>query len=410
MNTAVSTLPTSQPENQVLRSRCGRILKLGMGLGLALSLSACSIFQPIADMFSDDKTEQPAQLTDLNEEVRLTRRWSVNVGDGQGKYYSQLHPAIDRDMIFTASANGTVVAVNRASGNVEWRVRSDRSISGAVGASNGLVLFGTREAEVIALDQFSGRELWRAAVSSEVLSAPQTNGTIVALQTVDGKLIGLDAVTGKQNWIYETTVPALTLRGSSSPVISGNVVISGFSNGMVAAVNASNGFLLWEERVAVPQGRYDIERVIDVDGDLLLAGNTVFASSYQGNLMAFDVQTGRIVWGTEASSYHGMTQGFGNTYYVDDKSQIFGMRNNSEDVVWENKGLRLRRITAPRAIGNYVAVADFEGYLHLLSQIDGHFVGRTRVDSDGVRGNMVVDNDTIYVFGNSGRLAAYSFR
>ena len=410
MNTAVSTLPSSQPEYSSLRSRCGRALKLGLGVCFAMSLSACTILQPIADLFSDDETEQPAELTDLNEEVNLNRRWSVNVGDGQGDYYSQLHPAIDRDMIFAASANGNVVAVNRATGNVAWRVRSDRTISGAVGASNGLVLFGTREAEVVALDQFSGRELWRASVSSEVLSAPQTNGTIVALQTVDGKLIGLDAVTGAQSWIYESTIPALTLRGSSSPVISGNVVISGFSNGMVAAVNASNGFLLWEERVAVPQGRYDIERVIDVDGDLLLAGNTVFASSYQGNLMAFDVQTGRIVWGTEASSYHGMAQGFGNTYYVDDKSQIFAIRNNSEDVVWENKGLRLRRITAPRTIGNYVAVADFEGYLHLLSQIDGHFVGRTRVDNDGVRGNMVADNDTIYVFGNSGRLAAYSFR
>mgnify|MGYP003651817975 CR=1 FL=1 len=410
MNTAVSTLPSSQPECSALRSRCGRALKLGLGVCFAMSLSACTILQPIADLFSDDETEQPAELTDLNEEVRLNRRWSVNVGDGQGDYYSQLHPAIDRDMIFAASANGNVVAVNRATGDVAWRVRSDRTISGAVGASNGLVLFGTREAEVVALDQFSGREIWRASVSSEVLSAPQTNGTIVALQTVDGKLIGLDAVTGAQNWIYESTVPALTLRGSSSPVISGNVVISGFSNGMVAAVNATNGFLLWEERVAVPQGRYDIERVIDVDGDLLLAGNTVFASSYQGNLMAFDVQTGRIVWGTEASSYHGLAQGFGNTYYVDDKSQIFAIRNNSEDVVWENKGLRLRRITAPRTIGNYVAVADFEGYLHLLSQIDGHFVGRTRVDNDGVRGNMVADSDTIYVFGNSGRLAAYSFR
>lgn len=410
MSTAVSTSHSLASLSATRRSRCGQFLKLGATIGLVLSLSACSIFQPIADMFSDDKTEQPAELTDLSNEVNLTRRWSVNVGDGQGKYYSQLHPALDRDMIFAASANGTVVAVNRASGDVAWRVRSDRTISGAVGAGFGLVLFGTREAEVVALDQFSGRELWRTSVSSEVLSTPQTNGTIVALQTVDGKLIGLDAVTGKQNWIYESTVPALTLRGSSSPVISGNVVISGFSNGMVAAVNASNGFLLWEERVAVPQGRYDIERVIDVDGELLLAGNTVFASSYQGNLMAFDVQSGRIVWGKDASSYHGIAQGFGNTYYVDDKSQVVAIRNNSEDVVWENTGLRLRKITAPRTIGNYVAVADFEGYLHLLSQVDGHFVARTRVDNDGVRGNMVVDNDTVYVFGNSGRLAAYSIR
>lgn len=368
-----------------------------------LTLSSCTIFD-------NDDIEQPAELVDFDQQVRLERRWSVNVGDGQGKYYNQLTPAVDRDFIFAASADGTVMAINRASGDVEWRQRSDDLISGAVGAGFGMVLYGTREAEVIALDQISGRELWRATVSSEVVSAPQSNGRIVALQTVDGKLVALDAATGEQRWIYETTIPALTLRGSSKPVFAGNTVLAGFANGMVAAVNVNNGFLLWEERVAIPQGRYDIERVIDVDGDLLLAGSTLFASSYQGNLMGFDVQSGQITWGLEASSYHGLAQGFGNIYYVNDESRVIALRNNTDEVVWENDDLRLRRVTAPRTLGNYVAVGDFEGYLHLMSQVDGHFVSRVRVDRNGIRGNIITDSNTFYVFGNSGSLSAYSIR
>ncbi|OGT72409.1 MAG: outer membrane protein assembly factor BamB [Gammaproteobacteria bacterium RIFCSPLOWO2_02_FULL_57_10] len=398
---------------QVGRSaRTGRRLLANAALAafILLTQSACSMLDPIANLFGDDDVEQPAELQDFEQELRLNRRWSVNVGDGQGRFYNQLTPAIDREFIYAASADGTVVAINRADGDVVWRNRTDKAISGAVGAAAGMVLFGTREAEVFALDQISGNELWSAAVSSEVLSAPQTNGDIVVLQTVDGKLVGLEAVTGEQRWIYETTIPALTLRGSSKPILTGNTVIAGFSNGMIAAVNAQNGFLMWEERVAIPQGRYDIERVIDVDGDLMLSGSTVFASSYQGNLMGFDVQTGRIVWGMEASSYHGLAQGFGNIYYVNDESHLIALRSNSDQVVWENDDLRLRSLTAPRTLTNYVAVADFEGYLHLLSQVDGHFVSRVRVDGDGVRANLVTDNDTIYVFGNSGQLSAYSIR
>lgn len=393
-------------------ARTGRRLLANAALAafILLTQSACSMLDPIANLFGDDDVEQPAELQDFEQELRLNRRWSVNVGDGQGRFYNQLTPAIDREFIYAASADGTVVAINRADGDVVWRNRTDKAISGAVGAAAGMVLFGTREAEVFALDQISGNELWSAAVSSEVLSAPQTNGDIVVLQTVDGKLVGLEAVTGEQRWIYETTIPALTLRGSSKPILTGNTVIAGFSNGMIAAVNADNGFLLWEERVAIPQGRYDIERVIDVDGDLMLSGSTVFASSYQGNLMGFDVQSGRIVWGMEASSYHGLAQGFGNIYYVNDESHLIALRSNSDQVVWENDDLRLRSLTAPRTLTNYVAVADFEGYLHLLSQVDGHFVSRVRVDGDGVRANLVTDNDTIYVFGNSGQLSAYSIR
>jgi len=408
---AVVSRATSVIDAQASLSPACSLLRSAALAVMLMGLSACSVWEPIANLFGDDDVEQPAELVDFTQELRLNRRWSVNVGDGQGDYYNMLSPAIDREFIYAAAANGTVVAVERATGDVVWRERMDDvEISGGVGAGFGLVLFGTREAEVYALDQISGRQLWKASVTSEVVSAPQTNGAVVVLQTVDGKLIGLDAVTGAQTWIYETTIPALTLRGSSKPVIAGSSVIAGFANGMVAAVNASNGFLLWEERVAIPQGRYDIERVIDVDGDLLLAGNTVYASSYQGNLMAFDVQSGRIVWGIEASSYHGLAQGFGNLYYTNDESHVIALRNNTDEVVWESNALRLRSVTAPRTLGNYVAVADFEGWLHLLSQVDGHFVSRINVDGDGVRAPLVTDNDTIYVFGNSGRLTAYSIR
>ncbi len=411
MNTAVTALPARDNCSETFaRGHRKTLARMAFAALLLLTQSACSVFQPVADLFGDDDVEGPAELQDFDQELRLNRLWSTGVGDGQGRYYNQLTPAIDREFIYAAGADGTVVAINRADGDVLWRNRTDEAISGGVGAAFGMVLFGTREAEVFALDQLSGRVLWSAPVTSEVLSAPQTNGEIVVAQTVDGKLIGLDAVTGAQRWIYETTIPALTLRGNSKPVMAGDRVLAGFASGMIAAVNAENGFLLWEERVAIPQGRYDIERVIDVDGDLMLSGNTVYASSYQGNLMGLDIATGRIVWGIEASSYQGLAQGFGNIYYSNDKSHLIALRNNSDQVVWENDDLRLRSITAPATLGNYVAVADFEGYLHLLSQVDGHFVSRVRVDGDGVRASLVTDSNTIYVFGNSGTLTAYSIR
>ena len=228
------------------------------------------------------------------------------------------------------------------------------------------------------------------------------------MQTIDGRLIALEPADGRQRWVYETTVPALSLRGNSKPVISGNVVIAGFSSGIAAGVDANNGFLLWEERIAVPQGRYDIERIIDIDGDPVVVGNVVYMGSYQGNLMGLDVQTGRIVWGLPGSTYHGLALGLGNIYWVDSFSHVYAVQNNTERTVWENDSLRLRRITAPTTFNNFVAVADFEGYLHILSQIDGSFVARTRVDRDGVRAPIVADGRTIYVYGNSGRLSAYS--
>ena len=58
-------------------------------------------------------------------------------------------------------------------------------------------------------------------------------------------------------------------------------------------------------------------------------------------------------------------------------------------------------------MSSYLAVVDFEGYLHLMSQVDGEFVGRVKVGGGGARANMLTDGNKLYVFTNDGDLVAY---
>ena len=371
-------------------------------------VTGCGFSDWVRNPFGDDEDPRaPAELLDVVSETTINRNWRINVGNGQGDNYKKLTPVVDGGFVFAASDDGEIIAVNTINGDLMWQTKVEKSITGGVGAGDGIVMIGTEAAELIVFNQSNGEEVWRASVSSEILSQPKTNGDIVVAQTVDGKLIALNREDGMQRWTYETTLPALTLRGTSSPILtSEGTVVAGFSNGILVSVAAEDGVYVWEERVAVPEGQYDIERVIDVDGELLVDGSRILAASYQGNLMAFDIASGQIVWGMEASSYHGMDQGFGNIYYSDDKSHLIALRNNSSDVVWQNEELQYRDLTAPKTISNYVAIADYEGYLHLVSQIDGRIVGRTRIDNDGIRSNLIDDDGKLIVYGNSGSLVS----
>ena len=378
-------------------------------LCLMLSVvTGCGFSDWVRNPFGDDEDPRaPAELLDVVSETTINRNWRINVGNGQGDNYKKLTPVVDGGFVFAASDDGEIIAVNTINGDLMWQTEVENSITGGVGAGDGIVMIGTEAAELIVFNQSNGEEVWRASVSSEILSQPKTNGDIVVAQTVDGKLIALNREDGMQRWTYETTLPALTLRGTSSPILtSEGTVVAGFSNGILVSVAAEDGVYVWEERVAVPDGQYDIERVIDVDGELLVDGSRILAASYQGNLMAFDIASGQIVWGMEASSYHGMDQGFGNIYYSDDKGHLIALRNNSSDVVWQNEELQYRDLTAPKTISNYVAIADYEGYLHLVSQIDGRIVGRTRIDNDGIRSNLIDDDGKLIVYGNSGSLVS----
>jgi len=359
---------------------------------------------------SSKKELPPAELEKFTAEVQLDRSWKRNIGVGQGELFNNLQPALDGLTLYAADAKGRVVAMDRDTGKVNWQVKLKEPLSGAVGVGGGRVLLGTLDGRVITLDENDGSELWRAQVSSEVLAPPQTNGDIVVVQSQDDKLVALDIGTGEQRWIYESSLPVLTVRGHSTPVVSLHRVYAGLASGRLVALDAENGIPLWEQRIAQPQGRSELERMVDIDGRLLLDDQTLYAATYQGNLVAVDAESGNIRWQRPTSSHAGPGAGFGSVYLSKADGTVEAYDQNRATPLWTNDNLLRRQLTGPVAFSSYVAVADFQGYLHLLAQTDGRLVGRVRVDSKGVRVPPIVQGGTLYVYGNSGDLAAYQLR
>ena len=375
-------------------------------LTMMFSVAGCSTVSGWFDSDDDDPTA-PVALPDITETVNIKTLWSVGVGDGQGDGFYRLQPAISGDVIYAASADGEVVAVDRKRGKTLWEVDLDMSLSGGVGVYKDILLLGSSEGVVLKLDASTGEQLWATVLTGEILSPPQANGKVVVAQTYNGKLQGLDFTSGKLLWTYSSKVPLLTIRGTSAPILKNNRVYAGFANGRVLAFDAQTGSIAWEVRVAIPKGRSEIERIVDVDGTMELAGDELYAVSYQGSVVAVNIESGRKIWQQKASSFSGVSLGFGNVYAADEDGTLNAFMRNGDGVRWSQGALGYRQLSRPMPIGSYVAVGDFEGYLHILSQVDGDFVGRVRVDSDGVRADMLSEDGILYVFANDGELVAY---
>ena len=382
--------------------RFGRTLLV---MGFALS-AGCST---ITGWFSDDDFDprEPVELQKINEQVKLKARWSRGVGDGQGDGLYKINPILVGDNIYVASAEGKLASVDAETGRVRWKNNLDMALSGGVGHHRDSIFVGASEGLVMRLSADSGDEIWRAIVSGEVLSAPQGDGRYVVAQTYDGKLMGFDYETGEARWTYTSDVPVLTLRGTGAPMILGDNAIAGFADGKVVAVNLRSGNVAWEARVAIPQGRSEIERIVDIDGSMALQGSELYAASYQGRLAAIDTRSGRRLWQRNVSSVSGVSVGFGNVYVADDDGTMSAFLRNGQGVRWQNIDLGFRELSRPTPVNSYVATIDFEGYLHLLSQVDGEIVGRTKVDSSGARANMIARGNRLFVYTNDGTLKAY---
>ncbi|WP_129139258.1 outer membrane protein assembly factor BamB [Modicisalibacter coralii] len=349
----------------------------------------------------------PKPLTDIDRQVDIHEQWSQQIGDGLGIARYPITPALDDGRLFAADQSGLLRAIDADSGERLWQIELDTPVSSGLSAVAGQVYLGTRNGEVLALDQDDGSIVWRSRVSSEVLAPPQANSELLVVQSVDGAVTALDRATGEERWVYTSNEPALTLRGTGTPRVINQVSFAGFANGRLVTLDNRNGQPLWDMRVAVPQGRTEVDRLVDLDGQpLLTRDGRLYVTSYNGRLLALQATSGEILWEREASSYLSPALVGDFLFTVTANSHVMAIDAKSGRVMWESDALEGRSLTAPTFIDGRIAVGDYQGYIHLLDAESGELVGRTDL-GDGISLTPLADGKQLFVMNNDGDLAAY---
>jgi len=218
------------------------------------------------------------------------------------------------------------------------------------------------------------------------------------------------AFDGSVSWAMEQSVPALTQRGSSVPIVVGNTIIAGFDNGRLIAVDLSDGVTEWEAVLTPPSGRSDLERLADVDGALAAVGQDVYACGYNGMLAALAAESGQVLWTREVSSPAGVAADWNNIYTIGNQGEVIALLRRNGDDVWRQESLLRREPTAPVAFSTAIVVGDLEGYVHFFSNFDGRPVARERVGKGMISGSPAVMGDKLFVQSESGVLAAFEVR
>ncbi len=365
-----------------------------------------SVFDDSSSEDDEEINNKPKDLESIEATIKIKKVWRQSVGASNEVYQPTLHPAVGDGVVYAASNKGRISAWPVEKGKRLWRTDLNMSLSGGVGLGAGLVAVGSTKGELVVLDAETGEERWRVTLSSEILSAPAAQDDLLVAQTQDGKIYGLSVTTGEEIWRYTVEVPVLSLRGTAGPVVTPRMVITGFANGKLVALSAATGSLLWEAKLATGEGKSELDRMVDVNSPIL-GNEVVYATSYQGRAGAFSRGTGRELWAQDSSSFHPPAFASGRLFVVDTVGQVLRLRSSGGRAEWTNTDLLRRGLTPPLVVGDYVMVADSEGYLHALSQADGSIVGRVKVDGDGVAVGMVTDGTTLFVQDKDDDLTAY---
>ena len=368
-------------------------------VAVLLFIAACS---------KDKDIDTPAVLTPFAATLKVDRVWSTTIPDKGAKVLRLgLGLAAEGNRVYAAGYKGEVLAFERDSGRVIWRTKTKAPISGGPSASADMVVVGTSVGEVIALTASDGKILWRVRLNGEILAAPAISDRAVAVRTVDGKLRALSPKDGHDLWTQEQQVPRLSLRGTSRPVIAGDVTLCGFDNGKVIAVNMNDGSLQWEATVAPPHGRTELERLVDVDSTPRVSGQDVFTVGFQGRVAMLALDTGQVWWSHDASSYRGIALDDDAVFIANADGEVVALRRRTGAEIWRQKALLHRGLSAVSLTDNAVVTADYQGNVHWLDKATGELAARVPSGKVRVSNPPIVSGNMVFVINDAGRISAF---
>lgn len=343
-----------------------------------------------------DNSEPPAMLLDFKESFKIKVLKEVSYGSSASQYVRISPLELDKEIVFSDS-KGSVTVFNKSDFSIRWQKSFAATYTTAIGGNESLYLLGTRSGEVIALNPVNGEVNWRVQVSSEILTRPVISNNTVIIKTVDGQLTALNSKSGKQKWSYQREVPALSVRGNSAPYLFQDKLITGLDNGKLVVLSTDTGILFWEKTIAIPRGRSEMERLVDLDTDLIVKDNVVYIAGFQGRVIALDLKSGGFIWAKKMSVTKNMTFENDKLYVTDENSHIWALDSSTGATIWKQTDFSSRKLTSTVLIDEYLVFADFQGYLHVIAKSDGHQLARVQVDSAGVDVTPIVIGKKIYL-------------
>jgi len=337
------------------------------------SLSSLQFWQSEKDEYELD---EPRKLENISNNKKIITNWDISF-TGENSLGNFI-PSFAGDSIYFADSSGNIKSINSISGSINWK-KEVSLLSTGISAGFGILIVADIDGNVIALDQNNGTELWTSNVKGEVLAPAAVDAKFIIVKTGSGELIALNKDSGEIEWSYRSKLPALTIRGSSSPVIDNNMVYATFDNGRLGVFELESGYPVWDGAISYVSGSSELENLIDSDSSPVIEGGLVFTTSYQGNINIFDIAQKRSVWQSESSSFYSPLLLRGLIILVEANSNLKTFFSKNLEKSWSSNEYLNRSLSNPSSFNGFLLVGDFEGYIHIIDPLNGQTVARKKI-------------------------------
>ncbi|MCY7308083.1 MAG: outer membrane protein assembly factor BamB [Rhodoferax sp.] len=375
----------------VLRS--GGRINAWLGLLLSALLVGCA--------GGADKPK-PTELGPNAALINVRLAWSARLG----RVDLPLDVRVSGNTVTLASSDGTVVAIDAATGQDLWRTRLATTLEAGAGSDGRYAAVVSSANELIVLE--AGRELWRERLGALTYTAPLVAGARVFVMTADRAIAAFDAQSGRRLWTYvRQGEQLLALRQAGTLFAAGDTLVAGLS-GRLVGLNPLNGSVRWEGVIANPRGTNDVERLVDIVGRVSRDGDVACARAFQASVGCVNTVRGSLLWTKSANGAQGVHGDGEMVVGTEADGRVIAWRRTDGERIWTSERLKYRDLTAPQFLGRSIAIGDVQGFVHFLARQDGAPLARVATDGSPIAAAPVLVANTLVVVTRNG--GVFGFR
>lgn len=343
---------------------------------------------------------KPAKLESLESQIAGRQVWNTRLN---GVTFP-LSVTVRAGRFHVAADDGTVVALEAATGRELWRGDAGGRLSAGVGSDGRYAAVVTRGNELVVMD--GGSVTWRKKLESPVVTAPLVAGERVFIVGVDRVVHAFDAIDGRRLWTLKRPGDALTLSQAGVLAAYKDTLLVG-QGARLLGLDPLKGTVRWDTALTTPRGTNEVERLADLVGPPSRTGSVFCMRSFQNAVGCIDAERGTLKW---AQNGGGVEAVGGNDEYVflaDGSDRITARKRASGELAWTSEMLLNRAVSAPVAMGTTVVFGDFEGQVHFLSQDAGKPLLRLPTDGSRVAAPPVLSDNNLLIVTRAGGVFAF---
>jgi outer membrane protein assembly factor BamB len=308
-------------------------------------------------------------------------------------------------LLFVGSSARRFVALD-GNGRLRWALRTEGAVSSRplVLPQWGLVCFGADDGKLYAVETATGKVRWTYATQGTISNVPVLAEETLLFTSSEDRIYAVDAATGRWRWQYDREAPeGFTIQGHAGVAVRGQRAYAGFSDGVLVALRASTGEVVWTRRLAEDKPRF-----VDVDATPVIAGDLLLTASYASGVYAIAIDNGSVHW-------HFPVEGV-SALAVAPSGMIFASAAEVGLVALDQRGREIWRQAMPRGVpsapvitGEYLVVTGTETGLHVASARTGRLL-QLFDPGQGISAPPTAAGGMLYVLSNVGRLFAFALR